>query len=240
MVVLGSVVVFLVRRCFLKPDTTNFPVAKPKPKPDASLAVDPKNKYSIQTKPHGHGDVHSLLYSTGLLKECLTLAVPSALGVSAIKEYHVNSLAVPRKAKEAIGGITKLTHQDGRLMQFLWKLVVNGDLVSEIRPGAVAVAHKRHDVVVTAMLCLFLLLDHQILDHPAPRTKPKNSDTIILDFRRSIQQVQDGITTELMLGKLQLPLYLLMRNSSTPQQFWLPLLFDSVIEVAELERASAV
>ena len=42
-------------------------------------------------------------------------AVPSALGVSAIKEYHVNSLAVPRKAKEAIGGITKLTHKDGTL-----------------------------------------------------------------------------------------------------------------------------
>ncbi|KAL3641203.1 hypothetical protein CASFOL_016171 [Castilleja foliolosa] len=100
---------------------------------DARLAVDPKNKYSIQTKPHGHGDVHSLLYSTGLLKEWLDAgrkwvlffqdtngllfkAVPSALGVSAIKEYHVNSLAVPRKAKEAIGGITKLTHQDGRTM----------------------------------------------------------------------------------------------------------------------------
>ncbi|GFQ01660.1 UDP-sugar pyrophosphorylase [Phtheirospermum japonicum] len=100
---------------------------------DARLAVDPKNKYSIQTKPHGHGDVHSLLYSTGLLKEWLDAgrkwvlffqdtngllfkAIPSALGVSAIKEYHVNSLAVPRKAKEAIGGITKLTHQDGRTM----------------------------------------------------------------------------------------------------------------------------
>ncbi|KAG6428647.1 hypothetical protein SASPL_112900 [Salvia splendens] len=33
-----------------------------------------------QAKPHGHGDVHSLLYSTGLLKEW---QVPSALGVSA-------------------------------------------------------------------------------------------------------------------------------------------------------------
>ena len=40
-------------------------------------------------------------------------AIPAALGVSATKEYHVNSLAVPRKAKEAIGGITKLTHADG-------------------------------------------------------------------------------------------------------------------------------
>lgn len=40
-------------------------------------------------------------------------AIPAALGVSATKQYHVNSLAVPRKAKEAIGGIAKLTHADG-------------------------------------------------------------------------------------------------------------------------------
>ncbi|KAL8481934.1 hypothetical protein ACS0TY_028179 [Phlomoides rotata] len=100
---------------------------------DARLAVDPNNKFRIQTKPHGHGDVHSLLYSSGLLKEWLAAgrkwvlffqdtngllfkAIPAALGVSSIKEYHVNSLAVPRKAKEAIGGITKLTHKDGRSM----------------------------------------------------------------------------------------------------------------------------
>ncbi|KAK4481326.1 hypothetical protein RD792_012211 [Penstemon davidsonii] len=100
---------------------------------DARLAVDPNNKYKIQTKPHGHGDVHSLLYSSGLLKEWLDAgrkwvlffqdtngllfkAIPAALGVSATNKYHVNSLAVPRKAKEAIGGITKLTHQDGRTM----------------------------------------------------------------------------------------------------------------------------
>ncbi|XP_044963067.1 UDP-sugar pyrophosphorylase-like isoform X1 [Hordeum vulgare subsp. vulgare] len=44
------------------------------------------------------------------------MAIPSALGVSATKGYNVNSLAVPRKAKEAIGGITKLTHVDGRTM----------------------------------------------------------------------------------------------------------------------------
>ncbi|CAK9138492.1 unnamed protein product [Ilex paraguariensis] len=100
---------------------------------DARFSVDPHNKYRIQTKPHGHGDVHSLLYSSGLLKEwheaglrwvlffqdtngLLFKAIPAALGVSASKQYHVNSLAVPRKAKEAIGGIAKLTHADGRTM----------------------------------------------------------------------------------------------------------------------------
>ncbi|XP_016553012.2 UDP-sugar pyrophosphorylase isoform X2 [Capsicum annuum] len=100
---------------------------------EAHLALDPSNKYRIQTKPHGHGDVHSLLYSSGLLKVwhdaglrwvlffqdtngLLFKAIPAALGVSTTKQYHVNSLAVPRKAKEAIGGITKLTHSDGRTM----------------------------------------------------------------------------------------------------------------------------
>ncbi|XP_022768068.1 UDP-sugar pyrophosphorylase-like isoform X4 [Durio zibethinus] len=96
---------------------------------DARLALDPHNKYKIQTKPHGHGDVHSLLYSSGLLNlwhdaglrwviffqdtnGLLFKAIPASLGVSATKQYHVNSIAVQRKAKEAIGGITRLTHSD--------------------------------------------------------------------------------------------------------------------------------
>ncbi|XP_075485692.1 UDP-sugar pyrophosphorylase-like isoform X2 [Primulina tabacum] len=100
---------------------------------DAKLAMDQQNKFRIQTKPHGHGDVHSLLYSSGILNEWLDAGrkwvvffqdtngllfkgIAASLGVSATKGYHVNSLAVPRKAKEAIGGITKLTHEDGRTM----------------------------------------------------------------------------------------------------------------------------
>lgn len=31
-------------------------------------------------------------------------------------ELEVNSMAVPRKAKQAVGGIAKLTHDDGRQM----------------------------------------------------------------------------------------------------------------------------
>lgn len=31
--------------------------------------------------------------------------------------------------------------------------VVSGDLVSDVPPGAVAAAHRRHNAVVTAMLC---------------------------------------------------------------------------------------
>ncbi|XP_058081518.1 UDP-sugar pyrophosphorylase 1-like isoform X3 [Magnolia sinica] len=37
---------------------------------DARLAIEPQNKYKIQTKPHCHGDVHSLLYSSSLLNSC--------------------------------------------------------------------------------------------------------------------------------------------------------------------------
>ncbi|MCO5578435.1 hypothetical protein L7F22_032277 [Adiantum nelumboides] len=43
-------------------------------------------------------------------------AIPPALGVSAQKDLDVNSLAVPRKAKEAIGGICRLTHENGTQM----------------------------------------------------------------------------------------------------------------------------
>eukprot|EP00850_Spirogloea_muscicola_P008836 SM000048S16548 [mRNA] locus=s48:314943:320398:- [translate_table: standard] len=95
------------------------------------LALDSDFKYIIQTKPHGHGDVHSLLFSSGLLPKwqnngvkwvlffqdtngLLFKAIPASLGVSATHNYDVNSLAVPRKAKEAIGGIARLTHVDGQ------------------------------------------------------------------------------------------------------------------------------
>ncbi|KAI3967380.1 hypothetical protein MKX01_040706 [Papaver californicum] len=123
---------------------------------DARLAMDPVNNYRIQTKPHGHGDVHSLLYSSGLLKTwhdagmkwvlffqdtngLLFRAIPSALGVSSTKGYHVNSLAVPRKAKEAIGGITKLTHADGRTM------VINVEY-NQLDPLLRATGHPEGDV----------------------------------------------------------------------------------------------
>ena len=128
---------------------------------DAHVALDPANPFAIQTKPHGHGDVHALLHSSGLaagrgpplarkpLKRCrarirepaavslrarwlarglkwvvffqdtnalVFKAIPSALGVSARSAFDVNSLAVPRKAKEAIGGIARLVRADGSAM----------------------------------------------------------------------------------------------------------------------------
>lgn len=40
--------------------------------------------------------------------------IPASLGVSALKDLDVNSLAVNRKAKEAIGGIARLTQDNGK------------------------------------------------------------------------------------------------------------------------------
>ena len=100
---------------------------------DAHLALNDEDKYVLQTKPHGHGDVHSLLHQSGLLKKWKQMGVkwvtffqdtnslvfrviPGALGVSKSRDFEFNSLCVPRKAKEAVGGIAQLTHRDGRKM----------------------------------------------------------------------------------------------------------------------------
>ena len=38
---------------------------------DARLALDPNDPFAILTKPHGHGDVHYLLHSSGTLAKWL-------------------------------------------------------------------------------------------------------------------------------------------------------------------------
>lgn len=35
---------------------------------EARLALDKEDPFSLQTKPHGHGDVHALLHATGLVE----------------------------------------------------------------------------------------------------------------------------------------------------------------------------
>lgn len=95
---------------------------------NASLAME--DPFTVQTKPHGHGDVHMLLHTMGLADKwrregfkwvCFFQDTNAqvfhgllpALGVSAVNDYDMNSLAVPRKAKEAIGAITRLRRPDG-------------------------------------------------------------------------------------------------------------------------------
>ena len=97
---------------------------------DGNAALAMEDPFTVQTKPHGHGDVHMLLHTTGLADKwrregfkwvCFFQDTNAqvfhgllpALGVSAVNDYDMNSLAVPRKAKEAIGAITRLRRPDG-------------------------------------------------------------------------------------------------------------------------------
>ncbi|CAN0307895.1 unnamed protein product, partial [Ectocarpus sp. 6 AP-2014] len=97
---------------------------------DSSASLVLSDPFTLETKPHGHGDVHHLLLREGVAEKLkgggfewlfffqdtnalvLNSLLP-ALGVSASKGYHMNSICVPRKAKEAAGAITALTKDDG-------------------------------------------------------------------------------------------------------------------------------
>ena len=91
----------------------------------AGLALEDDNRWEIQTKPHGHGDVHHLLFRHGLvdqweeqglehvvfLQDTNALVINSVvptLGVSAARGFHMNSICIPRLAGEAAGAIAKL------------------------------------------------------------------------------------------------------------------------------------
>ncbi len=39
---------------------------------DAHLSMLPEDAFSVDTKPHGHGDVHQLIHASGLGKRWLT------------------------------------------------------------------------------------------------------------------------------------------------------------------------
>jgi UDP-sugar pyrophosphorylase len=88
-----------------------------------------KDKLLIDTKPHGHGDVHTLLYQHGVIENWSKMgkkwvvffqdtnalifnAVPSALGVSIDNSFVINSITIPRRPGEAVGAICKLTNEE--------------------------------------------------------------------------------------------------------------------------------
>ena len=92
---------------------------------NAKFVLDDKDPTKLVTKPHGHGDIHALMYKNGVAKKwshnkikwlCLFQdtnglafhTLPILLGASAKLNLIMNSLAVPRKAKQAIGAVTKL------------------------------------------------------------------------------------------------------------------------------------
>jgi len=82
----------------------------------------------VETKPHGHGDVHSLLLQSGLAdkwvaekREWLVLfqdtnplpfrSICAVLGVSKKNDFVLNSVAVPRIPEEPVGGICELVDE---------------------------------------------------------------------------------------------------------------------------------
>ena len=89
-----------------------------------------KGNYELLTKPHGHGDVHALMYSLNVAKTMsekfntkwiiffqdtngvAVHSLPSAVGVSIKNNFAMNSITVPRLPGQAIGGIAKLTNEE--------------------------------------------------------------------------------------------------------------------------------
>jgi len=87
----------------------------------------------IKTKPHGHGDVHSLMHDSGIAARWLGLgkrwlvmlqdtnalamkAIPTMLGVSASRNLEVNHLCVPKKPGQPMGALAKLIKEDGSVL----------------------------------------------------------------------------------------------------------------------------
>uniref|UniRef100_A0A7S0DLK5 UTP-monosaccharide-1-phosphate uridylyltransferase n=2 Tax=Amorphochlora amoebiformis TaxID=1561963 RepID=A0A7S0DLK5_9EUKA len=81
--------------------------------------------YQLGTKPHGHGDVHTLLHTSGLAKKwkkegrkwvvffqdtnaLVFRGISATLGVSKTKHFAFNSITVERKPGEPKGAICKL------------------------------------------------------------------------------------------------------------------------------------
>ena len=84
--------------------------------------------FKVITKPHGHGDIHELLHRHEVAKKWLANGIkwitifqdtnglafhtlPLMLGVSVKSNLIMNSLCVPRQAKQAIGGIVSLKNK---------------------------------------------------------------------------------------------------------------------------------
>jgi UDP-sugar pyrophosphorylase len=94
---------------------------------DAHLALG--GKYHLDLKPHGHGDIHTLLHTSGTAKKFAAAGIRyllfiqdtngqvfnaafAALGVSELRGYDFNSIAVNRIPGEAVGGIATLRKPD--------------------------------------------------------------------------------------------------------------------------------
>ena len=91
--------------------------------PQASFAPD--GPYRVQTKPHGHGDIHALLHASGiaarwaregrrwlfLFQDSSTLYFSTylaSLGVAAARGLDLQFVTMPRRAKMALGVLARM------------------------------------------------------------------------------------------------------------------------------------
>lgn len=94
---------------------------------NARIAFDEASG-KIVTKPHGHGDIHNLLFDSGVAKRWLDMGkewlvfiqdtnalamkvIPSVLGVSRQNDWIMNSVCVPRMPGESMGAICRLVDE---------------------------------------------------------------------------------------------------------------------------------
>lgn len=97
---------------------------------EAHLAME--GPFSLELKPHGHGDVHMLLHRHGVAEKLLNEGVeylvfiqdtngqvfnvlPAAVGNSIDQNYDFNSVAVNRVPGEAVGGLARLVKGDRQM-----------------------------------------------------------------------------------------------------------------------------
>jgi len=93
---------------------------------DSNATFSLKSPYVLEMKPHGHGDVHMLMEQNDVARRWMKdlgikwilffqdtngmvfHGLPAALGVSKKSQFAMNSITVPRKPGQAIGGIATL------------------------------------------------------------------------------------------------------------------------------------
>ena len=84
--------------------------------------------------------------------------------------------------------------------------VVSGDLVSDVPPGAVAAAHRRHDAVVTAMLCSTPVsgpTESVSAGGKDKAKKPARCNIIGLDVTKQfLLHIASGVTTRWLMSQV--------------------------------------
>lgn len=123
---------------------------------DANFSIK-EDSLEIDTKPHGHGDVHTLLHQHGVIQKWAQMnkkwvvffqdtnalvfkAIPSALGVSIQRDFDVNTLCVPRKPGDATGAMATLTNIEANM-----KITINVEY-NQLEPLLKATWNKDGDV----------------------------------------------------------------------------------------------